>query len=204
MSDCNCDFEAENATERKALIAVLAINAVMFVVEFTAGLLANSTGLFADSLDMLADASVYAISLYALGRSAQLRGRIALTSGVVLLLLGIGVLVEVTRRFIDGSEPLSLVMMSVGAVSLAANVLCLFLLAKHRQGSVNLRASWIFSTNDVIANSGVIASGVLVWLTASRWPDLVIGLIIAVVVIRGGVKIIQEARQSLASSAGGA
>ncbi len=204
MPDCSCDFEPKNAVERKTLIAVLAINAVMFVVEFMAGWLANSTGLIADSLDMLADASVYAISLFALGRSARIRGRIALASGVALVLLGVGVLADVGRRFVAGSEPVGVVMISVGALALAANVLCLFLLAKHRHGSVNLRASWVFSATDVIVNCGVIASGVLVWLTASRWSDLAIGLIITAVVIRGGIKIIKDARGSLAEAPSGA
>ena len=204
MADCDCEFEATNAAERRTLAAVLAINAVMFVGEFTAGLLANSTGLTADSLDMFADAAVYAVSLYAVGRSARIRGRAALGSGVLQLLLGVGVLADVARRFVAGSEPASLAMLAVGAVALAANVTCLLLLAKHRQGDVNLRASWIFSTNDVIANVGVIASGALVWLTASRYPDLVIGLIISALVIRGGVRIVQEARASLAAPAGAA
>lgn len=202
MSDCDCEFEASNAAERKTLAAVLAINAGMFVVEFTAGLLASSTGLTADSLDMLADASVYAISLYAVGRSVRIRGRAALGSGVLQLLLGVGVLADVARRSIVGSEPVSLIMLVVGGVALAANVTCLFLLAEHRHGDVNLRASWIFSTNDVIANVGVILSGVLVWATASRFPDLVIGLIISALVIRGGLRIVREARASLSISAG--
>lgn len=201
MAECNDDIEADHATERKTLIAVLAINALMFGVEFTAGLLANSAGLTADSLDMLADASVYATSLYALRHGARLRGQIALASGGVLLLLGVGVFVDAARRFFTGSEPVSVVMIVVGAVALAANVLCLLLLAKHREGSINLRASWIFSTNDVIANTGVIASGGLVWLTASRWPDLAIGIVISGVVIRGGLKIMQDARASLAEVA---
>lgn len=198
MSECGCEFEAQNAVERKTLRAVLAINAVMFVVEFTAGLLASSTGLTADSLDMLADASVYAISLYAVGRSARIRGRAALGSGVLQIVLGAGVLADVVRRFVVGSDPVSAIILTVGGVALAANVTCLLLLAKHRHGDVNLRASWIFSTNDVIANTGVIVSGALVWGTASRYPDLVIGLVISALVVRGGVRIIREARAALA------
>ena len=83
-------------------------------------------------------------------------------------------------------------------MALVANVACLVLFVKHRKGDVNLRASWIFSTNDVIANTGVILSGVLVWLTASRYPDLVVGLIISLIVIFGGIRITRDARQSLA------
>lgn len=201
MSDCDCDFEANSKAERRTLAAVLIINAVMFVVELTAGILANSTGLTADSFDMFADASVYAVSFYAVGRSARIRGRAALSSGVLQVILGVGVLVDVARRVVAGGEPISTVMLVVGGIALMANVMCLALLAKHRNGDVNLRASWIFSTNDVIANLGVIFSGFLVWVTASRFPDLVIGVVIAALVVRGGVKIIKEARVSLAPAA---
>lgn len=196
MSDCGCEFEAKNAAERTTLIAVLVINALMFVIEFTVGLVADSTGLTADSLDMLADAMVYAISLFAIGRSGKTRGRAALGSGIFQIALALIVLVDVSRRFVAGSEPVSGLMMGFGGIALAANVGCLFLLAKHRKGDVNLRASWIFSTNDVIANIGVIVSGGLVLLLDSRVPDLVIGGIISVVVLRGGAKIIREARDS--------
>lgn len=201
MADCDCHFEATNAAERRTLVAVLLINAFMFVAEFTLGLLADSTGLTADSLDMLADATVYAISLYAVGRSARTRGRAALASGVFQILLALGILAEVVRRFLQGSDPASGLMIGVGAAALVANVACLALLAKHRGGEVNLRASWIFSTNDVIANLGVIASGVLVWLTVSRYPDLLIGVGITLFVLWGGVRIVRDARQTLASDA---
>ena len=201
MSDCGCHFEANDARERKTLIAVLLINAFMFVAEFTLGLLADSSGLMADSLDMLADAAVYAISFYAVGRSAETRGRAALGSGIFQILLALGVLTDVIRRFIVGGEPVSGLMIGVGSAALLANVACLFLLAKHRKGDVNLRASWIFSTNDVIANTGVIVSGVLVWLTASRYPDLVIGLLISLFVLTGGIRIIRDALQTLREAA---
>lgn len=199
MSDCGCEFEASNAAERRTLLAVLAINAFMFVAEFGLGLLADSTGLVADSLDMLADATVYAISFFAVGRSRVVRGRAALGSGVFQLLLAAGVVVGVLHRFFAGSDPVSGLMMGVGAAALVANTACLFLLAKHRDGDVNLRASWIFSTNDVIANVGVITSGLLVWLTASRFPDLAIGLVISLFVLSGGVRIIRDARRELAA-----
>jgi cation diffusion facilitator family transporter len=200
MADCGCEFEATNAAERKTLVAVLAINALMFVAEFTLGLLADSTGLMADSLDMLADAAVYAISLWAVGRSVTTRGRAALGSGIFQVLLAAGVLIDVIRRFIVGSDPASGLMMAVGGLALAANVACLALLAKHRRGNVNLRASWIFSTNDVIANVGIILAGGLVWLTGSRFPDLAIGLIVSLFVVWGGTRIIRDARRELRES----
>jgi Co/Zn/Cd efflux system component len=110
--------------------------------------------------------------------------------------LGLGVLFEVVRRFVVGSEPISALMMATGAVALAANMTCLALIAKHRTGGVHMRASWIFSTNDAIANLGVIVSGGLVWALGSRLPDLIIGAVIAAVVLRGSFQILREAREA--------
>ena len=194
MTDCGCELEAANDEQRQTLRVVLAINAAMFVIEIVAGVLAGSTGLIADSLDMLADASVYAISLYAVGRAANIRTRAATASGVLQIVLGLGVLIEAIRRFIGGGEPIGVAMMTMGVIALTANAICLRLIAKHKGGDVNFRASYIFSANDVIANIGVIVSGLLVLLLGSQLPDLTIGVIIAAVVVRGGFKILGEAR----------
>ncbi|OKH14688.1 hypothetical protein NIES208_13505 [[Limnothrix rosea] IAM M-220] len=196
MSDCGCAIEARNAKERQTLLIVLGINAFMFVFELILGLVAESTGLIADSLDMLADACVYSISLYAIGRSNILKRRAAKFSGIVQSVLAFFVIFEAIRRFIFGSEPLSLWIIAVGCLALIANSICLTLISKHKNGEVHMRASAIFSANDVIANIGVILSGVLVLLLDSRYPDLIIGLIIAAIVFRGGLKIIQEAQKS--------
>lgn len=195
MSECGCEMEAKNTQERKTLMIVLAINAFMFVFELVLGLISESTGLIADSLDMFADASVYAISLYAVGKSSVLKGNAAKFSGILQSILAFLVLFDVLRRFILGSEPFSILMMGVGVIALIANSICLALISKHRDGGVHMRASVIFSTNDVIANIGVIISGTLVWALGSRYPDLVIGFIIAVVVLRGGIRILREAAE---------
>ena len=195
MAECGCEFEVTDDAQRQTLRVVLAINAVMFVAEMTTGLLADSTGLIADSLDMLADASVYAISLFAVGRAAKVRRGAATASGVLQIALGGGVLIEVVRRFYFGAEPIGWTMIYIASTALVANAVCLRLLWKHRGGDVNFRASYIFSANDVIANIGVIVSGALVVLTGSPIPDLLIGIIIAAVVLNGGVKILREARE---------
>ena len=166
----------------------------MFVVEAALGFYAQSTGLIADSLDMLADATVYGISLYVVGKGISQQAKAASVSGVLQIILGLGVLFEVVRRSLYGSEPQSMLIMAVGLLALIANVACLMLISKHRDGGVHMRASWIFSTNDVIANVGVICSGALVWLLGSRYPDLVIGAIISAVVVRGGIKILKDAK----------
>jgi Co/Zn/Cd efflux system component len=194
MPGCGCEIDESSEMERKTLWRLLGINGAMFLVESLAGWWGESTGLLADSLDMLADASVYGIALYAVGRSPGLQKGAASASGVVQIALGIGVLFEVVRRLLYGSEPVSLLMMTVGVVALLANVTCLLLLAKHRKGGIHMRASWIFSTNDVIANLGVVISGGLVMSLGSRLPDLIVGGIISAVVIRGGVQILREAK----------
>jgi cation diffusion facilitator family transporter len=188
------EFDEAAELERRTLWILLAINGVMFLVEAVAGWLADAAGLVADSLDMLADASVYGIVLYAVGRSRRLQADAAFASGVVQIALGAGVLLEVARRLVYGSEPVSALMMVVGGVALAANITCLVLVARHRDAGVHMRASYIFSANDVIANVGVIVSGALVLLLGSRLPDLVVGAVIAAVVVRGGVEILRQAR----------
>jgi len=175
------------------LLILLSINALMFVVEFALGLASESTALIADAMDMLADALVYGISLYAVGRAAYAKVKAAMFSGGVQILLGIGVIIDVARRFIVGSEPESLLMISVGFLALIANLFCLVLISKHREGEIHMRASWIFSKNDVIANIGVILGGVLVAVLASPFPDLIIGVIISTIVIKGGILIIKDA-----------
>ena len=188
------EFDEAAELERRTLWVLLAINGAMFLVEAVAGWLADAAGLVADSLDMLADASVYGIVLYAVGRSRRLQANAAFASGVVQIALGAGVLLEVARRLVYGSEPVSALVMVVGGVALAANVTCLILVARHRDAGVHMRASYIFSANDVIANVGVIVSGALVLVLGSRLPDLVVGAVIAVIVVRGGVEILRQAR----------
>lgn len=202
MSDCGCGAEQAEKLERTTLIYLLAINGVMFVIEAVLGVVAQSTGLIADSLDMLADAAVYGISLYAVGKGVARQAKAATVSGWLQIVLGAGVLLDVLRRYFLGSEPQSVLIISVGFVALAANVACLVLISKHRDGGVHMRASWIFSTNDVIANVGVITAGALVWLFGSRYPDLVVGAVIATVVVRGGVKILQEAHSARQGAVG--
>ncbi len=194
MSNCDCSVEVDSREQSRVLIVLLAINAVMFVVEIVAGVVAESTGLIADSLDMLADATVYGIGLYAVGKTLGVKVRAAFVSGYFQIGLALVVALDIGRRAVFGSEPEPGFMVIVSAIALIANVICLALLAKHRDGEVHMRASWIFSRNDVIANVGVILGGLLVYGLGSRWPDLVVGLLIVTVVFRGGLTIIADAR----------
>lgn len=183
--------EVDPVHEGRTLRIVLAINAVMFVAEMTVAWLAQSTGLLADSLDMFADAAVYGLALYAVGRSARTKLRTAHISGWVQGALGLGALVEIVRRFVIGSDPESTLMIVMASVALAANATCLWLVSRHRHDGAHMKASTIFSTNDVIANLGVVAAGILVALTGSPYPDLVIGAAIVVVVLLGARRILR-------------
>jgi len=182
--------------EARVLKILLAINFAMFVAEICIGFVADSTGLIADSLDMLADAVVYGISLYAVGRSYSKQASAAKLSGYFQILLALAALTEVGRKLFRGSEPSSNLMMSVALVALIANVTCLFLLARHRNGKIHMKASWIFSTNDVLANLGVILAGFLVASTHSPLPDLIIGTIIALIVLRGAFAILNLSKHA--------
>ena len=191
---CNCEIEIKEKSEAKTLWILLALNGTMFIVELITGLYSDSTGLVADSLDMLADAIVYSIGLYAIGKAAQKKISAAQLSGWFQILLAFGVLAEVIRKFIYGSDPLSDWMIGIGLLAFVINVICLFLIAKHRHGEVHMRASWIFSANDVLANLGVILSGFLVAAMGSNLPDLIIGLLITLLVLSGGIRILKEAK----------
>ncbi len=140
---------------------------------------------------MFADAAVYGISLYAVGKTVILQKKAARLSGYLQMALAIFALSEVTRRFFFGSEPLALYMMGISLVALIANVTCLVLISRQRTGAVHMEASYIFSTNDVIANVGVILAGALVYFFKSQVPDLVIGVIIAAIVFKGALGILR-------------
>ena len=193
MIGCDCADDTARL-EHRTLLTLLAINGVMFLAEAVVGWIAESTALLADSLDMLADATVYGLAMYAVRRANKVQQAAASISGVLQIALGIGVLAEIVRRAIFGSEPTSLLMVGTGCIALVANLICLRLISKHRDGGAHMRASWIFSKNDVIANTGVIIAGVLVVTLGSRVPDLVVGSIVAVIVVRGGLQICRNAR----------
>jgi Co/Zn/Cd efflux system component len=188
MSGCGCEVEIKDASQKRVLYWLLGINATMFFVEMTVGILADSTALIADSMDMLADAVVYGIGIYAVGKSILHKAKAAKISGYFQLLLGVIILIDITRRLF------------LGFIALIANVVCLVIIRNHKNDEVHMRASWIFSANDVIANMGVIIAGVLVVWLDSRVPDLVIGCIVSIVVLRGAWMILKGAKQEVLNS----
>lgn len=195
MTDCGCEApEVKTEQERRILLIALVLNAAMAIIGGLAGWIGQSTGLLADALDMLADAAAYSIALLAIGRTAVFKVRAATLSGIILLVLGVGILVEVGRRLVYGAEPVSEWMIGTALLSLAVNLTVLRLLAPMKSGDVHLRATWIFTRADVVANVGVILAGLLVLWLHTPYPDFVIGALIGLYVIKEAVEILREAR----------
>jgi cation diffusion facilitator family transporter len=200
MSDSCCSSKgqeleriAQQADQRQVLLIVLAINAVMFFVEFGAGILAGSTALMADATDMLGDALVYAVSLYALARSDRWKAGAAMFKGAFILLLGLGIVINVIVKIRSGVPPSSNLMLAFGALALVANLACLRLLWRFRSLDVNMSSTFECSRNDVISNVGVLVAAAAVALFASPWPDIVIGSAMAVLFLRSSFRVLVEA-----------
>lgn len=203
--DVCCQSKTEELTvlrsrQRWVLVTVLSVNAVMFCIEFIAGWLAGSTALLADSLDMLGDTLVYGFSLFVLWRDAVWRARAALVKGVIMLLFGVGVLVDAVVRLQVGVPPLAPVMALIGSVALLANALCFALLWRHRTDDINFRSTWLCSRNDLVANSAVLAAAALVGWSGSLWPDLLVGVVIAGLFLRTAQGVLNEAVSELADA----
>lgn len=187
--------DAGDEHQRKFLIIVLFINAALFVIELLAGFIAGSMGLVADSLDMLADALVYGLSLYAVGKALQHKKAVARASGYFQLILAVFGSVEVMRRFFGaGDEPSFSLMIGISLLALAGNVASLLILQRANSQEVHMKASWIFTTNDVLVNIGVMVAGVLVFVTRSKVPDLLVGAAVFVLVASGAFRILKLSR----------
>lgn len=194
---CECGHASANTrAERKTLRIALVLNATMFVVGMAAGLWAQSSGLMADALDMLTDATAYALGLMAVTRGIRFKQYSARWTGATLILLSAGILVDVVRRFLFGSEPLGAAMVGFSLLSLCVNVTVLQMLARYRAGEVHMRASWICTRADVVANFGVLASGLVVLATGWRYADLVVGVAIGIYVGKEAAEIWRQALHS--------
>lgn len=195
----SCEVTALRERHARVLWIALAINASMFVVEAVSGYIAHSSALMADALDMFGDASVYAFSLFVIGRSVKWQASAALVKGVLMLLLGVFVLGETLLKLLHPVVPVSETMGIVGTLALAANLLCFGLLYSHRTDNLNMRSTWLCSRNDLIANAGVLVAAGGVYLLQSGWPDIIVGTLIAAIFLRSALQVIQEA---LASASG--
>lgn len=183
---------AENSRQRKVLWIVLAVNLAFFFIEGVSGIVSKSLGLAADSLDMLADALVYGMSIFAVGATRFRKKRVALVSGYLQIILATIGFSEVIKRILG--EPAHLdsnMMIGVASIALIANVICLLLLQRTKSNDAHIKASIIFSSNDIIVNGGVIAAGISTGFFHSTLPDLMIGTVVFIMVMRGAVRILK-------------
>ncbi|WP_404364201.1 cation transporter [Marinobacter sp.] len=203
MSGC-CDddsnLELLQTRQRGTLNRVLGINLVMFFVIAAAAIYAHSTALLADSLDNLGDALTYGLSLYAVSRGPEVKARVALFKGGLILLAACVVAGQVVYRMFVPATPIFEVMGAFSLVGLAANSLCLYLLWRHRNEDVNMSSVWECSRNDIASNLSVFVAAGAVWITGSQWPDIVVALGLVWLLFRSSIRVISSARAELGSS----
>lgn len=182
----------DHSKEKKLLWTVLLINLSLFILEIIAGFISESMGLVADSLDMLADTMVYGLSLYAVGHLASKKKQIAKLSGYFQMALALFGIIEVIRRFFGIEEvPEFQLMIIISLFALVGNAVSLYLLQKSKSNEVHMQASVIFTSNDVIVNIGVILAGAIVYFTNSKYPDLIVGSIVFILVAKGAIRILK-------------
>jgi cation diffusion facilitator family transporter len=190
-------FDGASVAFRRALWAVIAINAAMFVVEISAGALAGSKALQADALDFLGDTATYALSLCVIGMSIRARSLAAVFKGLSLGGMGVWVLgSSIYQAFLIG-VPKAEVMGAIGFLALAANMASVVILMRFKDGDANVRSVWLCSRNDAIGNIAVMLAAVGVWGTGTGWPDLVVAAVMAGLFSWSAVQIIRQAFEEL-------
>lgn len=197
-SGCGCGavvkFDGATPAYRRALAWVIAINLVGFVVVLIGGLIEGSASLSANALDFLADSATYAISLWAIGKSVGVRTGAALFKGFSLGAVALSVAGFAAWRAWSGAAPSGEAISALGLFGALANLAAAALLVRYRDGDANVRSVWLCTRNDLVQCLGVAATGVLVWLTGSRWPDLVVGVLLAGLFLQSAFAILRQAR----------
>lgn len=200
-NDKACELDALRGRQSSTLKWALVINAIMFVVELTAGLISGSLSLLADSLDMLGDALVYGFSIYVVARGARMKARAALFKGIIMAMFGLFVLGQAIYQILFPHVPGFEAIGAIGLLALAANSICFFLLWRHRSDDINMSSVWLCSRNDLIANVSVLFAAAGVWLTHSGWPDILVGLALAALFARSALFVLRGAIMELRTTA---
>jgi cation diffusion facilitator family transporter len=195
MSDC-CEVEtiSPHGLKRRILWWVLVINLIMFFVEGIAGWLAHSNALMADALDMLGDSAIYGFSLFVIQHDPIWRTRAGILKAVIMSVFALVILGSAIYRVFYDGLPVAATMGIIGGLALAANLLCAYLLLQFKDDDINMRSAWLCSRNDVLANLGVLAAAGGVAWTGSHWPDLLVGVIIAGMILQSSLSIFKDAK----------
>ncbi len=183
--------------QKKVLIIVLLINALMFFVEYVFGIYSGSQALMADSLDMLGDALAYGSTLFVITGSAIAKAKSSIFKCVIMIVTGLSVLAKTIYQFFILGGPREEIMFTVAIVALVMNSICLFLLTRHKDDDLNFKSVWVCSRNDIFANLSVIAAAVLVGLGVGPYPDLVVGFLIALLFMKSALSLLKESMEVL-------
>ena len=198
---CACHGDEKRAQDdpayRRALVIVVILNLGFGLCEIVGGFIAGSQALKADSLDFIGDGSITLVGLLALAWTARARAKVALTQGLFLGTLGVGVIAFALWRALNATLPEAELMGGIGVVALVVNVVAALVLSRFRDGDANVRAIWLFSRNDAIANIAVIVAAGLVAWTGSAWPDLAVAGVIALLFLHSAYEIVRNARAEL-------
>ena len=202
MAEHCCQHKAKELQQlqkrqSKVLWVILAINGVMFVVEFSGGIKAASLSLTGDSLDMLGDALVYGCSLYVIQKGKKAQARSAILKGSIMFVSAIAVFARATYQLFAQTVPTAQLMGEIGILALIANLICFLLLIRHRNDNINMSSVWLCSRNDIIANTSVLLTAGLVLITNSFVPDFILGLLLTIVFAQSAGKVLTQARQEL-------
>jgi cation diffusion facilitator family transporter len=192
---CGSDhqFSGLDPAYKRALWGVVAINAVMFLVEIGAGVHANSQALLADALDFLADALAYSLALWAIGKHDRIRAKVALSKALTLLLMALWVFGSSLWQWWQVDVPRAQVMGVVAVAALLANLVSVWLLMAYKDGDANVRSVWLCSRNDAVGNVAVMVAAGLVYWTQSSWPDLVAAMVMSGLFLYAAVTIFKQA-----------
>lgn len=191
MGDC-CQLEVRNKKVLKTLWIVLSINLVVFFGQFSAAIVANSSSLLADSIDMMGDVLAYGISIYAFNKGEKWGARASLFKGMIIAILACIVLLDVAKQiFTVETMPASNIMLIFSLIGLGANSICLWLLTSYQNDNLNMKSVWICSRNDILVNLSVIFTAILVFYFQSKWPDIIVGTVLAIILFKSAVHIIR-------------
>jgi len=195
MADCcenkACALEAMKVKQSKTLKIVLLINVLLFCLTAFYGWAANSTGLMSESIDDFGDAVTYALSLYVVYKSNQMKAKVAFVKGCLILLGALFVLSQVILHIIDNTVPVFEAMGAVAFIALLLNLACYLLLTKYREQDINMSSVWECSRNDILNNAAIIVASILVWITNLGWADTVVGLVLSVLLIKSSFKVLK-------------
>ncbi len=197
MADCcenkSCALAAMRVKQSKTLKIVLLINIVLFCLTAFYGWSANSTGLMSESIDDFGDAVTYALSLYVIYKSNQMKAKVAFVKGCLILLGALFVLSQVVVHILDNTVPIFETMGTVAFIALLLNLTCFFLLTRYREQDINMSSVWECSRNDILNNVSIIVASVLVWVTNLGWADIAVGLVLSLLLLKSSFNVLKSA-----------